>query len=613
MSKSEIESLFVKLCHVEKESRDRGINMLYDYINKNKKVLNKHKITYICKGLFYYYWLCYSINEQKKAALKICRLIHIFDNKKNVFVFLQCFLDVMSAKYNNLDIHRLNKFLFLFRVFQAEFLMFLHNNSWNSSYIKKYNRIILKSFDDTNELFYNYVDTFFEEFLGNENFLEAKKEKINYDTKQFLLLVDPFFKIACATEKKYIIDLIQNKIFNKIVKMDIKKNLLKKKINKYLLKCKYKYGKKILKNMYNLSLYTKKKNKIENEMKNKFPIFIEKCYNNTEKKELTHEEKTNSELLLEENGKFKSDYPLHNKKVLNKKKDQKKLKILKDIDIKNEGNICEDEGKKNVIKKKTGIYGEKGKKKKTNTKDAKLVENLAFNTSIIKKCKKNLKKKDKINTKTNTYENIKCEINGKYNMNNLDKNNKKDFSFSINDNKEKSKLQICAFNEHELNGKEKTSQKNNLIKKKMMKINKKQCNLQVKEIPSKKETKIQNKSSDNKINDTNNACIKQKKSKIMKKKKEKLKKENNKKETKNNMDNNFNMKLENETLEKGNSGMVKKTILKKGKTKSVVTKKVHFNLKKNTIEYIPRNKKKSVNSFFFLDNFRNLVNIPSFL
>ncbi|CRG99525.1 nucleolar protein Nop52, putative [Plasmodium relictum] len=612
MKKSEIESLFVKLCHVEKESRDRGINLLYDYISKNKKVLNKRKITYICKGLFYYYWLCYSITEQKKAALKICRLIHIIDNKKNVFVFLQCFLNVMSTKYNNLDIHRLNKFLFLFRVFQAEFLMFLHNNSWNSSYIKKYNKIILNSFDDTNELFYNYIDTFFEEFLGNEHFLETKKEKINYDTKQFLLLVDPFFKIVCATEKKYIIDLIRNKIFNKIVKMDIKKSLLKKKINKYLLKCKHKYGVKILKNMYNLSIFAKKKNKIKNEIKNKVPIFIENCAKQAEKKELANEEKTDSELPYKKSGKIRNDCLLYNKKMLHKKKNKKKLKVLKDINIKNEV-ICEDQDKKNILKRKSGICSEKRKKKKTNMKNIKVGEKLTSDISLIKKCKKNLKKKKKMNTIANICKKKKNEIDNN-NINNLDKNNKKCFSYSINENKKKSKLKIYAFNEPALNGKKKVLQENNLIKEEIMKINEKKCNLQVKKIPlSKNKTKIQNKSSDHAINGTSNTYVKPKKSKIMKLKEIKLKKDNDKEKKKSNMENKIDKNLQNEMSEKGNNSLVKKTILKKGKTKSVVTKKVHFNLKKNTIEYIPRNKKKSVNSFFFLDNFRNLMNIPSFL
>ncbi|ETW18727.1 hypothetical protein PFFVO_02623 [Plasmodium falciparum Vietnam Oak-Knoll (FVO)] len=289
-NKSEIEKIFVELCHVEKENRDKGIDILYDYITKNRKCLNEHKITYICKGLFYYYWLCYSMEEQKKCSLKICRLIHKFNSKnnkkkKNVFLFVQCFLQVMSNKYDNLDIHRLNKYLFLFRVFQAEILMFFHINAWNNLYLKKYNKIFLQYFDDTSELYYNYIDTFIKEFLGNEYFLKSKKqEQRNYNTKQFLLLIDPFFKIICMTDQKYVMDLINKKVFLLIKKMKhIKKKLLKKKIMKYIHKCKVKYGLKILKNFYDvINSSSSKKNKKEKgkdnkgkEKEKKVPIFLE--------------------------------------------------------------------------------------------------------------------------------------------------------------------------------------------------------------------------------------------------------------------------------------------------------------------------------------------------
>lgn len=70
MSNSEIKNIFVQLSHVNKENRDNGMNLVYAYIEKNKNKLKKREITYLCTGLFYYYWLCYSINEQKKISFK---------------------------------------------------------------------------------------------------------------------------------------------------------------------------------------------------------------------------------------------------------------------------------------------------------------------------------------------------------------------------------------------------------------------------------------------------------------------------------------------------------------------------------------------------------------
>ncbi|ETW18728.1 hypothetical protein PFFVO_02624 [Plasmodium falciparum Vietnam Oak-Knoll (FVO)] len=101
------------------------------------------------------------------------------------------------------------------------------------------------------------------------------------------------------------------------------------------------------------------------------------------------------------------------------------------------------------------------------------------------------------------------------------------------------------------------------------------------------------------------------------KKKQKINKENKKKLLQNKLKqkkkkhHNVGKNSVKDICEKNN--VVRKTILKKGKSKSTVTKKVHFNLKRNTIEYIPRNKRKNINSYLLMNNFRNFLNIPSFV
>ncbi|CXI36366.1 nucleolar protein Nop52, putative [Plasmodium berghei] len=546
MNNSEIKNIFVQLSHVNKENRDNGINLVYDYIEKNKNTLKKREITYICTGLFYYYWLCYSIDEQKKSALKICRLIHSFDGKFNdhdknhVFLFLQCFLQTMSVKYENLDVYRLNKFLFLFRVFQAEFLMFLHNYSWRSIYIKKYNKIIMNIFDDTNDVFHAYIDTFFKEFMENEVYLKLKKEDHGYNTKQFLLLIDPFFKIVCKTKKKYTIDLIQKKIFFMVLKINIKRHMLLERINSYIDKCPNKYGSKILKNFYNLfDTSNTKKNKIN--IKYKTPIFIAN-YNN------------------DKNG---SENTECNNESLN-----------------TEGKVMDEENENNC-------FDQKAKKKNKKKNDIK---------NKIKKIKTHTKTNRIINAEDKEYINMLLkEINGS-------KKGKKIYD-SLFTKKNKNKKIPLSFIKLML--KEMYSKKKKSLRNKFKQINDAESNdisMKKNELKKKKK-KIMLMPKNQTINtefELEGEKKKGKKEKLLKKKDKKVKKSLKK-----------TLLIHEPRL--GDKNVLNKTILKKEKTKSSTPKKVHFDLKKNTIEYIPCAKKKNVNSYFFLDNFRNLINVPSFL
>ncbi|SOV14484.1 nucleolar protein Nop52, putative [Plasmodium sp. gorilla clade G2] len=783
-NKSEIEKIFVELSHVEKENRDKGIEILYDYISKNRKSLNEHKITYICKGLFYYYWLCYSMEEQKKAALKICRLIHKFNNKnnkkkKNVFLFVQCFFQVMSNKYDNLDIHRLNKYLFLFRVFQAEILMFFHMNAWNNLYLKKYNKIFLEYFDDTSELYYNYIDTFIKEFLGNEYFLKSKKqEEPNYNTKQFLLLIDPFFKILCKTDQKYVMDLINKKVFYFIKKMKhIKKKLLKKKIIKYIHICKIKYGLKILKNFYDLinSSSSKKKKQKEKgkDKKKQVPVFLENF------KTAFHTENEQNILASSskgiQNGNIKkideqNEIPILNhinlnnndKKFLKNEDmstDNDKVKDINGLHLNNEYVTDEESQNKKIKKKKEitllDILTKGGKKRKASDeqlvlqkKNKKNKKNKEKNKNKSKDKKKNKIKKKYINGILNENDDEDDDIddddiddddedddnennnndNNNNNNNNNDHDNNNNNNFNNNDfnnkdhdnnnyddddddgstctsqvpveemenNADKKKKSLNKkitifekrhddeYNLNVINNMQKMSNginnnnhadlkndeekvplyfTNNVlnssdvvnsiredeninVKKKNKTKKKKKKNLYIESNSEYNQTdeSEENISSDiinhetqeingnsNLINGKNKNVInngnvlltlnpfdiktKNKDTIILSKKKRKINKENKKKLLQNKLKqknlHNLGKHSVKDICDKNN--VVRKTILKKGKSKSTVTKKVHFNLKRNTIEYIPRNKRKNINSYLLMNNFRNFLNIPSFV
>ncbi|CAD2103249.1 nucleolar protein Nop52, putative [Plasmodium vinckei] len=619
MNNSELKKIFVQLSHVNKENRDNGMDLVYEYIEKNKNTLNKKEITYICTGLFYYYWLCYSIDEQKKSALKICRLIHIFDgkaedhDKNHVFLFLQCFLQTMSVKYENLDVYRLNKFLFLFRVFQAEFLMFLHNYSWKSIYIKKYNKIIMKLFDDTNDVFHAYIDTFFKEFMENEVYLKLKKEDHGYNTKQFLLLIDPFFKIVCKTKKKYTIDLIQKKIFFMVLKINIKRRMLLEKINSYIDICPNKYGSKILRNFYNLfDKPNKKKNKVN--IKYKTPVFIAN-YNNdkdcdgekdnekdddgnddSENDNENNDNDKNSDGNSDENdgensggnsdgksggnsdGNGDGENDCTDEQADNEKESNTENKIN------DENDECDNEsvgteGEAMDEKNENDCLGQKAKKK--NKKNKKIKKIKAQTNRII-----NDEDEDYVNMLLN-------EINGS-------KKKKKIYNSLFGKNKRNRKVPLSFI---KLMLKEMHAKKKKLGNKFKQIDDAENNDIYMKQNGSKKKKKKlmlmhnQTINTEFELDDENK---KLKKEKLLKKKDKKVKKCLKK-----------TLLIHEPRL--GDQHVLSKTILKKEKTKSSTPKKVHFDLKKNTIEYIPCAKKKNVNSYFFLDNFRNLINIPSFL
>ncbi|CAD2090469.1 nucleolar protein Nop52, putative [Plasmodium vinckei lentum] len=620
MNNSEIKKIFVQLSHVNKENRDNGMDLVYEYIEKNKNTLKKKEITYICTGLFYYYWLCYSIDEQKKSALKICRLIHIFDgkaedhDKNHVFLFLQCFLQTMSVKYENLDVYRLNKFLFLFRVFQAEFLMFLHNYSWKSIYIKKYNKIIMKLFDDTNDVFHAYIDTFFKEFMENEVYLKLKKEDHGYNTKQFLLLIDPFFKIVCKTKKKYTIDLIQKKIFFMILKINIKRRMLLEKINSYIDICPNKYGSKILRNFYNLfDKPNKKKNKVN--IKYKTPVFIANYNNDKDCDGEKDDEKDDDGNDDSENDNESND----NDKNSDGNSDENDGENSGgNSDGKSGGNSDGNgDGENDCTDEQADNEKEPNTENKINDEndecdnesvdiEGEVMDEQNENDCLGQKAKKKNKKNKKIKK-------IKAQTNRIINDEDEDYINM--FLNEINGSKKKKKIYNSLF------GKNKKNRKVPLSFIKLM----------LKEMHAKKK-KLGNKFKQ--IDDAENNDIFMKQNGLKKKKKKLMLMSNNQ-----TINTEFELDDENKKLKKekllkkkdkkvkkglkktlliheprlGDQHVLSKTILKKEKTKSSTPKKVHFDLKKNTIEYIPCAKKKNVNSYFFLDNFRNLINIPSFL
>ncbi|EUD64656.1 hypothetical protein C922_04912 [Plasmodium inui San Antonio 1] len=772
--KSEIELLFVDLCHVNKEKRDTGINVLTDYIKGKKVPLDGHNLSYICKGLFYYYWLCYSSEEQKTAACKISKILRDIDEvddneeKKSVFLFLQSFLRVMSSKYDSLDLYRMNKFLFLFRVFQAEFLLFLHRYSWRSCYVRRYNKIMLRIFDDTNDVFYNHIDTFFKEFFGNQFYLKAKKEQEKVHIKDFLLLMDFFFKIICKTEKKHIIDVIRNKIFSVILKLNVGRTLLQKRIHRYLRKCKNPYAAKAVKGFYNSLVGgrderggNKKGNKNGNSQDDKkgkmgesqkTPIFVENFEATREhngsgspfdaasapsrQDEQISPNNGGSDLITPEDGETGGEKQLdgvpNSKRRSKRDRASNEFSRLREIIEEDEEKTGDDLGSDvgSDISSDMGCHmnGDSGRGKKKTLK-RKGEEN--GNPDDKKKKKKKKKKKSNFQEadkgeeggqngaggNAHDGEHVRSSSDGeaKQKPSIIDFVHKSKGGFSgsiIIENKGKSDLPIYSIDKSDLRGgciQKRKLKVNKLLKKKnslcsagrgngspncqgdecytpladdhkggdlylrpgdadrgdanaaahahhksvyIGMVKKKIVKTEVGK--AKKGEKMEKLAKQGKVTKlvkegkliklakqgkmvrlaTQGKMVRlAKQSKLAKLAKQnkmaKLMRQNRKskmekkirmigqgREDKNKsaLSNGVATKAKEQTVERRKNGTVKKTILKKGKTKSHVTKRVHFNLNKNTIEYIPRIKKKDVNSsYFFLDNFRNLINVPAFL
>ncbi|KJP86801.1 hypothetical protein AK88_03615 [Plasmodium fragile] len=752
--KSEIELLFVDLCHVNKEKRDTGIQVLIEYIKEKKVPLDGHNLSYICKGLFYYYWLCYSLEEQKVAACKISKILRNIDEadeseeKESVFLFLQSFLKVMSNKYDCLDLYRMNKFLFLFKVFQAEFLLFLHRHSWRSYYIRRYNKIMVRMFDDTNDVFYNHIDTFFKEFFGNQFYLKAKDQNEKVHIKNFVLLMDFFFKIICKTEKKHIVDVIKNKIFSVMLKLNVGKSMLEERIRRYLAKCKNTYATKALRGFYN-SLVAgstegagdgKKKGNKKGKKggSQETPIFVENFeaageQNGSDSASAPSRDeeqiclsKGDSEVTTpgdgETGGEEQLDDVVNSKKSSKRDRASNKFNRLRElIDEGDDGDtgadldsdvgsdtdsdmgsdvgsdLGSDKGSDvgsdmdNGVGSDTGsdVNGDSGRGKKKALK-RKGEQNDNPNDKKKKKKKKKSNMLEWIMMQDNLLSQLEPfssdgEAKHKHSIIDFIHKSKPGFSGNIIiENKGKSDLPIYAIDKSDLRGgciQKRKLKVNKLLKKKKSSVcSGGSCNGSNSQICQAHEcyTLLANDEGEDlcvRLGDTDggdaasdedhkNVHIGQVKKKMGKnkvdkakkgKKIEKLAKEGkviklakqskfaklakknkmakmakknrkSKKEKRNSMIGPGGEDKNKSTLSKGvatdakqktgerrKNGMIKKTILKKGKSKSHVTKKVHFNLNKNTIEYIPRIKKKNVNSYFFLDNFRNLINVPAFL
>ncbi|VWU53274.1 nucleolar protein Nop52, putative, partial [Hepatocystis sp. ex Piliocolobus tephrosceles] len=275
----------------------------------------------------------------------------------------------------------------------------LNKYSWAIKYIKIYNKMFLKAFDDSNELFYTYIDTFFKEFFENEKFLKSKGKQNNYNTKQFLLLVDPFFQIICTTDNFYIIKIINQKIFSIISNMkDIDKNMLLKKINKYMLKCRNKHSSKVL-NKYYLLLFNKNKNKNNiNDSDNKItiqtiaPIFMENYNQPCNNDNTTNNDNKNDKKISIENRSMGEvltglKYKIENvTKIESKDDNNKSIFDISTSDLNKNvagssicSNMCEKKNK--IVKKKKKVKDGKNTKGKSDCA-------IFINKNMNKKCKK---------------------------------------------------------------------------------------------------------------------------------------------------------------------------------------------------------------------------------
>lgn len=290
-----LEKILMRLSHSETEAREDGFKRLTKFIEEHKNKITEENIESILKGLFFYYWLCDSMEKQKRASIDISKLIYVF-KKKDALMYFGTFLKIMSSKFDTLDIHRLEKFLFFFKVFQAEVLMFLHNSNWNKQYLKKYGEILIEHFDDSKDLYFSYIDTFVSEFLENDIYARKKKIRNPFTSKQFIMLMDPFFEMICVSSRRLIHDKIKQNIFQKIAHLNLNKALLKKTLENYIVKCKKESSRKVLKQIHKFLCEEEEENQ-EELKKISIPTFVVSVNEEIEPEKKTMQKQKSDSLL----------------------------------------------------------------------------------------------------------------------------------------------------------------------------------------------------------------------------------------------------------------------------------------------------------------------------
>ncbi|KAF2401351.1 hypothetical protein EJ06DRAFT_542683 [Trichodelitschia bisporula] len=142
MTTTAANSSFLKqLGSSDKRKRDHAVDSLRNFL-QHRNQLDELELLKLWKGLFYCMWMSDKPRNQQRLARDLAGLVDIVHHD-TVLPFLDAFWKTMAREWNGIDVLRMDKFLYLVRVYlQASFRHFAKAGWKETSRIDEYMEIL---------------------------------------------------------------------------------------------------------------------------------------------------------------------------------------------------------------------------------------------------------------------------------------------------------------------------------------------------------------------------------------------------------------------------------------------------------------------------------------
>jgi ribosomal RNA-processing protein 1 len=175
--------------------------MLQSYLTQRTD-LSTLELSKMWKGLFFSMWHCDKPRNQQALAKDFGSLIHVLP-KETVIPWLDAFWDCMAREWIGIDALRMDKYLYLIRVYLRESFQHFANQEWkDAKRLKKYMNVLKAiplnptSTRIPNGMRYHLIDIYVDELDA----VETKED----DTFPVEVLLEPLRRLGTKSDEKIV-------------------------------------------------------------------------------------------------------------------------------------------------------------------------------------------------------------------------------------------------------------------------------------------------------------------------------------------------------------------------------------------------------------------------
>ena len=198
------------LVNPNKEVRDKTCETLHSFFASSPKISDIEMLK-LWKALYYCMWLTDKAPIQTEIANFLCNIIDSIPKKANTQLYIRMFYRTILREWPLLDQHRLDKFYKLLRLMIRKVFSYLHERNYplklTQQLLEVLNTEVLTK--TPNGVRFHIIDVYLEELMEVSNG--------DIETKQFLLLIEPFLSLLSTSRDQALFDRIIKQIFHEFL------------------------------------------------------------------------------------------------------------------------------------------------------------------------------------------------------------------------------------------------------------------------------------------------------------------------------------------------------------------------------------------------------------